>query len=309
MPVKERRLEIEDVLLIPNTKRIEKFSIAGVVCSLQLKGIKIKDWPTPFYSPFRVQTPADIKIILEYARNLPIEGPESKLLFDGQSHWQFFDCSDHYLIKLFEPKNLSHNRSAIVSKDLSEVKLLMKHHSTKLDLAFRPFMEILFINYLASRGGLLLHGAAVRDGKSAYLFVGESGAGKTTMSQFWAYKEGDISVLGDERIIVRREPDGWFVYGTPWPGLGFVVANQRVPISNIFFIRHGQQHEVIPQPKPILFQKLFTQVFSSFWDYEKVTQISDTCAQMIEEVPAYELASLKEAPVTDFVRDFARRND
>lgn len=305
---KPRRLEVEDVRLIPQTKRIEKFCAAGVVCSLQFKGIKIKDWPTPFYTPFRTQKPADISLTLRYSKTLPQPSAQAKMLFDGQTHWQFFDEGDHYLMKLFESKDLSHNRTALISKDLSKAEIVLSRRTWKLDRVLRPFLEILFVNYLASRGGFLLHGAAVRDGRHAYLFVGESGAGKTTMSQFWAYKEGDISVLGDERTLVRREKDGWFVYGSPWPGLGFIVANERVPISHIFLIRHGREkHEVIPQPKPFLFQKLFTQVFSSFWDYESVNQISETCGTLIEEIPCLELASLKESSVTDFVRNFVNQ--
>ncbi len=301
------RLEYEDAAIFIEASRRERLAIADVVVGLFNDNIRVRDWPTPFHAPFRTQRPLDIQINLEYTKKLPVPGPQAKLLFDGQNHWQLFEDGDGYFVKLFESKDDSHNRSAVVSRDLKKVTLYLNHRSWLLDRILRPFLEILLVNYLAPREGLLLHGAAVRDGDKAYLFVGESGSGKTTMSQFWAFKEGDISVLGDERIMVRREEDGWFVYGTPWPGLGFIVSNERVPISNIFFIRHGKQHEIIENPKPVLFQKLFTQVFSSFWSHENLDKISQTCEKMIHEVPCYELGSIKDVSVTDFVRDFASR--
>lgn len=303
------RMEYEDAAIFIEASRRERFRIGGVHVGLHNDNLKIQDWPTPFYTPFRTQLPLDIEITLEHRKKLPLPPAGAKLLFDGNTHWQLFETEDFFWMKLFETHDQSHNRTAQMTKDLKKVILSVNHKSWLLDRILRPFLEILLVNYLSTRQGLLLHGACVRDGKHAYIFSGESGAGKTTMSQFWAFKEGDISVLGDERLIVRREKDGWFAYGTPWPGLGFIVSNERVPISNVFLIRHGQKHEVIPNPKPLLFQKIFSQTFSSFWDAGQLNAISDTCAKLVSEVPCYELASLKDVSITDFVRDFASRND
>ena len=304
---KRGRMEYEDASIFIEASRRERISVGNVIIGFHNDNIRIKDWPSPFYTPFRTQRPVDIKITFTYKKKLPLPAPSSKILFDGNKHWQLFEHSDGYLMKLFETKDESHNRTAIISKDLKTVTLFLNHKTWLLDRMLRPFLEILLVNYLASRQGLLLHGAAIRDGNKAYIFAGESGSGKTTMSQFWAFKEGDISVLGDERLIVRKEDSQWFAYGTPWPGLGFIVANERVPISSVFLIRHGKKHEVIENPKPLLFQKLFSQTFSSFWDAEKISAISGTCTHLISEVPTFELASLKDVSITDFVRDFAAK--
>lgn len=285
---------------------VKKFAVGGTTLAIQSEGIRFKDWPHPFYALFRTQRPAEIRISLKRSQGLPHPRKSSPLLFDGSSHWQLFQEDSHYHMLLYDSRDESLNKSAILSPDFSNVTVYLARPAWHINRILRPLGEIIFVNYLAPRGGLLLHAAAIRDHAQAYLFVGESGAGKTTMSEFWANKEGDYSVLGDERIIVRREGGKWYVYGTPWPGMGFRVANERVPISRVFFIRHGKENKITQPGGLALFQALFTEAFSAFWNKEALAEITKTCELLIREVPCYELAFTKDAGVTDFIQDFAR---
>ncbi len=61
-------------------------------------------------------------------------------------------------------------------------------------------------------GGLMLHAAAVeREGK-AYLFLGYSGAGKTTTAR----NAPAGSVLNDDLVVLLRSDVGWIVWATPF---------------------------------------------------------------------------------------------
>lgn len=65
------------------------------------------------------------------------------------------------------------------------------------------------------RGGLLIHGAALLEDGQAYLFIGQSGSGKTTVVGLSRH----AVALGDDLVVVRPELQGWTVYGTPfWNG-------------------------------------------------------------------------------------------
>ena len=73
------------------------------------------------------------------------------------------------------------------------------------------------INLLGDGRGLVVHGCGMFDGSDeAYLFVGQSGAGKTTMARLW-HAEPGVLILSDDRVILRSEPDGVWMYGTPRP--------------------------------------------------------------------------------------------
>ncbi len=282
-----------------------KFEFGGIVLELSLEGIQLSPWPYVFYMPYRSQKKPDLQIIARQEQNLPLPSSQAQLLFDGQTHWQLYRENTGYLMKLYDPQDQTHNKSVLLSEDFKKAEIYLNGSSWYVNDILRPLAEILTMHYLASRQGLLVHGAAIRDHDRAYLFIGYSGAGKTTMSQLWGSLEGDLSVLGDERIIIRCDEDGWHAYGTPWAGMGFVVANERVPISNVFFIRHGKKNEILEPSKAVLFQDLFTQVFAPFWDHITMISISDTCQKLIEEIPSYQLPFVNNLSVTEFVREFA----
>jgi hypothetical protein len=102
-----------------------------------------------------------------------------------------------------------------------------------------PLDELIFLHRLAREGGLLLRASAVvRDGR-ARLFSGPSGAGKTTISR-WMLEAGPCSVLSDDRVVIRLEPDGGFrVHGTPWHGDAPLASPAAARLDGIHAIHHA----------------------------------------------------------------------
>lgn len=81
------------------------------------------------------------------------------------------------------------------------------------------FLQVLLINYFAlNKNGIFIHGIGLRDmnGKGL-LFAGKSGAGKSTTARLW-HKHSKVMVLNDDRIIVRKLKNSFFIYGSPWHG-------------------------------------------------------------------------------------------
>ena len=95
------------------------------------------------------------------------------------------------------------------------------------------------VHLLARGHGVEVHGGGVvmPDGRG-WLFVGVSGAGKTTLSRMWC-AEPDVRVLSDERIILREEGGEIWMYGTPWHGDGHIAEPGRARLDRVFFLRHG----------------------------------------------------------------------
>src|SRR6058998_1308695 len=81
-----------------------------------------------------------------------------------------------------------------------------------------PLDELLLIHLLAEGRGVEVHacGVVTPDGQG-YLFVGQSGAGKTTMARLWQKAQAG-TVLSDDRIILRKIDGTLWMYGTPWHG-------------------------------------------------------------------------------------------
>ena len=76
-----------------------------------------------------------------------------------------------------------------------------------------PLDELLIMHRLTQEKAIELHGSGIvtNDGVGN-LFVGHSGAGKSTTTRLWTACE-DVEVLSDDRIIVRR--DEGLALGTP----------------------------------------------------------------------------------------------
>jgi hypothetical protein len=110
-----------------------------------------------------------------------------------------------------------------------------------------PLDELLVINLLGRGRGLEVHGCGVIDGADGrgYLFVGQSGAGKTTMARLWLAGHG-TTILSDDRVVLRIEPDGVWMFGTPWHGEAPLASPGRVLLSQLFFLQHSRHNHVEP---------------------------------------------------------------
>jgi hypothetical protein len=129
-----------------------------------------------------------------------------------------------------------------------------------------PLDEVLMVHLLSRGRGVEVHGSGIimPDGTGT-LFVGQSGAGKTTMSKMWL-ADPDVKILSDERIIVRQEADGPWMYGTPWHGDGYIANQGRARLKQVFFLRHGAQNAIVSLARTQAVARLFACGFTPFHD-------------------------------------------
>lgn len=72
-------------------------------------------------------------------------------------------------------------------------------------------------NYIFNEAVILLHGCAVEfEENKAILFIGPSGAGKTTVSMYC--RQNGLQVLSDETVMIWFDRGKFMAQGTPWHG-------------------------------------------------------------------------------------------
>jgi len=181
-----------------------------------------------------------------------------------------------------------------------ERTLVLPHHLESADLYFSrvapgggdpfygPTLELLVLNYLARGRGVILHSCAVARDGMGLVFVGESGAGKSTLARLWAQELG-VTILSDDRAIVRKTGGTFRVYGTPWHGEAAFSSPLAAKLERIFFLRHGETNTLRARTGTAAVSHLLTCSFLPYWDAEGMAFSLEFLTELAAAVPCQEL--------------------
>lgn len=151
-----------------------------------------------------------------------------------------------------------------------------------------PTDEYVMARRLARGGGLLLHASSLVHDGAAYLFVGHSGAGKSTTAMN-AVSVG-AEVLSDDRTIVTMAADGvaW-AHGTPWHGSYRRATNGRAPLAGIFVLVQDVEDRVAAVGSSRAIGELFVRLVHPTSSAREVEATVDTLERLVAAVPVAEL--------------------
>jgi hypothetical protein len=163
-----------------------------------------------------------------------------------------------------------------------------------------PLDELLMVNFLSRGRGVILHASGVGDAGQGLLFVGVSGAGKSTLAELWS--KMPVTLLSDDRIIVRRKEGRLRMYGTPWHGDALISSPDSTPVERIYFIQHAPKNYVEELTPADATARLLVRCFPPFYDKAGMEFTLDFLGQIAQEMPCYELGFVPDAGIIDFVR-------
>ncbi len=168
------------------------------------------------------------------------------------------------------------------------------------------FLQVLLINYLALRkNGVFVHSIGVRDlNGRGLLFAGKSGAGKSTTARLW-HKYSKATVLNDDRIIVRRLNDNFFIHSSPWHGEFkdyHITYLESAPSDKLFFIYHAPKNTIQRISEKEAFNLLYPTLFPTFWDKRCLENVVSFCQDLTRSVPCFSLGFINNEEVVEFVR-------
>ncbi len=148
-----------------------------------------------------------------------------------------------------------------------------------------PLDELAMMHRLALGQGVEVHalGLADEDG-SGYLFLGHSGAGKSTTARLWMDQPG-VNLLSDDRIILRKHDGAYWMYGTPWHGDAGVASAGRAPLSAIFFLEQAPCNELAAIPAPMAAAEIFARAFVPYYLEGGITFTLGFLDQITRSVP------------------------
>lgn len=124
-----------------------------------------------------------------------------------------------------------------------------------------PIDELAMMHRLSLGEGVEVHALGLADVDGAgYLFLGHSGAGKSTTARLWMSEPG-VKLLSDDRIIIRKKDGQFWMYGTPWHGDAGVSSPSSAPLSALFLLEQSPSNEFRPLPGAHAAAELFARSF------------------------------------------------
>ena len=222
--------------------------------------------------------------------------PEGEVMFktdDGPGFpeiaiWQ---RPDGYLFKVCPLPGKPVAGELLTSADFSSASL----HVTGVDdrFALDNALMLMFAFSTANRGILEMHSSVVKHGGRGYMFLGNSGTGKSTHSSLWLKHIPDCELLNDDNPILRLMPDGSArVYGSPWSGKTPCYKSDSVPVGGIVRL-HQAPHNVIKRLSPL---ESYASLMSSASSFRPFPGLAEgwhrTLEGLVGVVPCYDLECL-----------------
>ena len=155
----------------------------------------------------------------------------------------------------------------------------------------------LFIYLLSGlQTSFLIHGSAVEWEGHAYVFPGRSGKGKSTMAQIW--EEKGARVIHDDRLMLVRKEDEWYVYSTP--------VNEHdhynfAPVKETYLIDHGKENIALPLKGLEAYTSIMEHCIQHQYDKKMIDALLDALELFSGEIPIYTLQFRKGSEIVDYI--------
>jgi hypothetical protein len=310
-------LAVPNLVPQPYAKYSSRFQVGGV--SVRVSSERSDD--VIFgrsLEPFRVPPgPGDIDIDIKWVAALPLRSGHQ--LFDSGSVWQLSESETEFRFDFSTPVlgNRPYKRF-LVDRHFCRAILQMSEESfagfsNTVDPLEYPLDELLIMHRLTQESAIELHscGIVMPDG-TGNLFVGHSGAGKSTTTRLWTTQE-DVEVLSDDRIIVRRDQiqrgttkisGGMRMYGTPWHGEAAYASPGNALLARIFILEHGRGNVLRLLSPSQAVAELFARSFVPFHQHEYVDSALEFLQELVGSVPCYHFAFEPDERAVDTILDF-----
>lgn len=244
---------------------------------------------------------ADFKI--ECILNLPDEIPFeiSEPIFeaenDAQKFYSIYRLESGLGIVIYNQQDINQiQQIAILDESFTSWKIYSaKYQDIHLPLKY-PMGPILMHYITLKTNAVMMHASCAYDGTKARIFTGFSGAGKSTMSMIWS--EAGNQIINDDRLIVRKMEDGFYVYNTP---MYYQDIPKKAPLNSIYLISHSPENTINKLSGALAVSKVMAFSIQNNFDRQFINSRIDLFTDINNHVAIYELGFVPDKQVIQFV--------
>ena len=232
-----------------------------------------------------------------------------RLFFSSNPHvngvsWSLYREKAHYIIACHAR---AHDQIACINRSFTNGTVYLAESQQTWNPAYIIYniLQVVLLNYLSFHSGIFIHaaGALTPDG-TAVLFAGPPESGKSTIARM-LHKDGNLKVINDDRVIVRRNGRHFMAYASPWHSSYNLYLKHREPprqLERVFFIRRSKKNAIQPMDRQNTFRRIWSNLFISFWDKDIAARQIAVCYQLLSEASFYRLGLRRGRSAIEFIK-------
>jgi hypothetical protein len=232
----------------------------------------------------------DVELRVSWADSLEV--PKSDLLFHSGGLWSLYAEKSGYRFSFLAPLvGMTPYKEAWLDSEFRAGRVLLSRRYFDSDRPVYPLEypldELLMIHRLSRGQGVEVHAVGISDETGrGHLFLGHSGAGKSTTARLWMNRSG-VEILSDDRIVLREHEGRIFMHGTPWHGDAGIASPHSAPLSAIYLLDHGKSNELLPLSPGCAAAELFARTFVTHHSEEGIRFTLDFLDRVAREIPCF----------------------
>jgi hypothetical protein len=204
-----------------------------------------------------------IKIIFKRVKDFPIiiENEFKNFIKKNFSGFLINEGRADFIIQIDPYKHFS-----ALQKKIGEFLFFIKKRTRRKIITFSHISQhqfrlilSLILNELLKNKGFILHASAVAFQNKAYIFMGQPGAGKSTIMKLLSKK---FNPIADDSIIIKKENGSYFAYQTPFMEKEYWIRREKekYEIGGMFFLKKSRRIKIEKIKTGFLARKLLNQL-------------------------------------------------
>lgn len=178
----------------------------------------------------------------------------------------------------------------ISDSNLTSFKITTRGEVEKVIFGLNNSLMVIFTMCTAPLGTLLIHSSVVEYKEKAYMFLGQSGRGKSTHSDLWIKHLKGSRLINDDNPVIRIGKNGTpIVYGSPWSGKRPIYMNVHYPIGGMATIEQNKENKTRKESIPLAFGILLSSCSTLKFDKRIHMHICNSISSILEKLPVHTL--------------------
>ena len=248
--------------------------------------------------PGREAIPADSRKVFD--ARLMEETPEG-VKSSGEAFWEVFDGGGVTMVRAFL-KEPARNPVLVMPHGKMAWQIYADSEEDTVNPLPYPVDGLLLWFLSSATGDIMIHGSGVVCGGRGWIFTGRSGSGKTTIAGIFD-RAGD-RVIHDDRLILRRDGDGWVMHNTP-------VYRDDEPrsaaVDHLWAISHGTSNISTPVKGAGAVAMILSNCIQQNWNREAASRLAASVEELAAKVRISRLSFLPDGSIRDYLA--ARESD